>query len=73
MALQCVPFVMPEHWAVGGICEDLPGYTIHAEQSMRQVGGWVGMGCVMCMLGCAGLQPDGCCNSLLQVVLTACG
>ena len=39
MALQCVPFVMPEHWAAGGIFDDLPGYTIHAEQSMRQVGG----------------------------------
>jgi hypothetical protein len=37
MALQCVPFVMPEHWASGAICEDLPGYTIHAEPSMRQV------------------------------------
>ena len=28
---------MPEHWASGAICEDLPGYTVHAEQSMRQV------------------------------------
>lgn len=37
MALQCVPFVMPEHWASGAVCEDLPGYTIHAEPSMRQV------------------------------------
>ncbi|KAL4434374.1 hypothetical protein ABPG75_000815 [Micractinium tetrahymenae] len=37
MALQCVPFVMPEHWASGAICEDLPGYTIHSETSMRQV------------------------------------
>ncbi|KAL4428595.1 hypothetical protein ABPG77_008907 [Micractinium sp. CCAP 211/92] len=36
MALQCVPFVMPEHWASGAICEDLPGYTIHSEASMRQ-------------------------------------
>lgn len=35
---QCVPFVMPEHWASGAICEDLPGYTIHSEASMRQVG-----------------------------------
>ncbi|KAI3439023.1 hypothetical protein D9Q98_001435 [Chlorella vulgaris] len=37
MALQCVPFVMPEHWTSGAICEDLPGYTIHSEASMRQV------------------------------------
>lgn len=29
---------MPEHWASGAICEDLPGYTIHSEPSMRQVG-----------------------------------
>ncbi len=34
---QCVPFIMPEHWASGAICEDLPGYTIHSEASMRQV------------------------------------
>ena len=48
MALQCVPFLMPDHWAAGGgaggaggaLCEDLPGYTIHAEQSMRQVSVW---------------------------------
>ena len=37
MALNCVPFVMPEHWGAGSIYDDLPGYTIHAELSMRQV------------------------------------
>lgn len=28
---------MPENWASGAICEDLPHYTIHVEPSMQQV------------------------------------
>ncbi|PSC67904.1 furry homolog-like [Micractinium conductrix] len=49
MALQCVPFIMPEHWASGAICEDLPGYTVHAEQSMRQVSNTVLRRCMRCL------------------------
>lgn len=37
-ALACVPFLMPDHWADDSrICDDLPSYTIHLEQPMRQV------------------------------------
>jgi hypothetical protein len=50
MALQCVPFVMPEHWTSGAICEDLPGYTIHSEASMRQVR----LGTALCRSGADG-------------------
>jgi hypothetical protein len=39
MALQCVPFIIPNHWSDGHIADDLPGYTIHPEPSMRQVHG----------------------------------
>lgn len=38
MALQCVPFIMPDHWAEGKVFEDLLLYTVHIEQPMRQAG-----------------------------------
>ena len=25
IALRCVPYIMPEHWAGGRVCDDLPG------------------------------------------------
>lgn len=37
MALQCVPYVMPDHWTNGRICDDLVGYTIHCEGVVRQI------------------------------------
>lgn len=55
--VQCVPFVMPEHWASGAICEDLPGYTIHSEASMRQVRTFLPAWLPLAK-GLAGLQPQ---------------
>ena len=40
IALQCVPFVLPERWGEGpssGALDELPAYTLHAEPAMRQV------------------------------------
>lgn len=37
MALQCVPFVMPDHWADGRSFDELLGYTTHIEAPIRQV------------------------------------
>ena len=51
MALQCVPFVMPDHWAGVGICKDLPGYTIHSEPAMRQVATTVLKRCMKALPG----------------------
>lgn len=36
-SLQCVPFILPDHWVNGKIFEDLSGYSIHPETTMRQV------------------------------------
>ncbi|KAH7623253.1 hypothetical protein Ndes2526B_g01675 [Nannochloris sp. 'desiccata'] len=33
--LQLTPYVVPDTWAAGGMADDLPGYTIHAEPSVR--------------------------------------
>lgn len=33
--LQCVPYVLPDNWVNGSMADDLPGYTIHIEPSMR--------------------------------------
>ena len=33
--LQLMPFIVPDTWAAGGMADDLPGYTIHAEPSVR--------------------------------------
>lgn len=35
MVLQMVPYIIPDSWADGGLADDLPGYAIHAEPSMR--------------------------------------
>eukprot|EP00891_Asterochloris_glomerata_P001080 jgi/Astpho2/1080/fgenesh1_pg.00017_%23_19_t len=36
VALRCVPFVLPDHWQGGRMFEDLPAYTLHADDSVRQ-------------------------------------
>lgn len=36
-ALQCLPFVVPSHWADGRLWEDLPAYAIHGDPAMRKV------------------------------------
>lgn len=37
-AIQCVPFIIPDHWIEGThIADDLATYVLHAEPSMRQV------------------------------------
>ncbi len=33
--LQLTPYIVPDTWAAGGMADDLPGYTIHAEPSVR--------------------------------------
>lgn len=33
--LHITPYLLPEGWRAGGIADDLPGYTIHVEPSVR--------------------------------------
>jgi hypothetical protein len=33
--LQLTPYIVPDTWSAGGMADDLPGYTIHAEPSVR--------------------------------------
>lgn len=35
--LQLIPFIIPDQWLNNSIKEDLPGYIIHAEPSVRRV------------------------------------
>lgn len=51
MAIQCVPFVMPNHWLEGSLFDDLPSYTLHTELSVRQVG--------TCIFACRHFQQRG--------------
>jgi len=34
--LQLTPYVVPDTWSAGGMADDLPGYIIHAEPSVRR-------------------------------------
>ncbi|KAK9839278.1 hypothetical protein WJX81_005497 [Elliptochloris bilobata] len=34
-ALECVPFLLPEHWDGAHLAAELPGYTVHADATVR--------------------------------------
>jgi len=50
MAIQCVPYVMPDHWLdVETIADDLATYTMNSESSMRKVSQTVLRRCMRAM------------------------
>lgn len=50
MAIQCVPYVTPDHWLdVETIADDLATYTMHSESSMRKVSQTVLRRCMRAM------------------------